>query len=311
MPKSDEDLVSIAVPFYGQFARDRLAIALDSYRLQKEVVLEVVLAECSDKPSFTSKDFLPNVKYFHLPMESLVEGDFFKPGKVRNFAVKNCKGKFIYSNDGDILFQDKYFLRDSLKLLSLSKGKILLRPPMRRLPLECFEEFNKVFHQQNLEFALSKLDKTQDYIATIGPNKIKMKVFKKFESGREKTFLYTETDHKKYREDAEMGKEPVYSTLETHAGGTLMLKSQFDQVGGFCLEYAGWGCQDADLQWKLKEVFGTLQFPKNNVFEVLHLDHPKGYFSRDRWTKNREIQQRRKLQGIDLCVENDRGEYGS
>ncbi|MCK5625208.1 hypothetical protein KAI04_05225 [Candidatus Pacearchaeota archaeon] len=300
--------ISLAIPFYGEFKKDRIKLILDSMNLQKGVSLEVVVVEQSENPSLKKEDLPSIANYFHIPISNK-KGDFFCPGIVRNVAVSKCKNKIVYSSDGDIIFQNPYFFKESIELLRKLKGSILLRPPVRRLPIECFSEFKEKAEYKSIKSALERLDKSKPYIATTDSNKVTMKIFKKFESGRIKTFLYTEKDYENYKKKSVKGYEPFYSTLEIHAGGTLMLKNQFEKVGGFCLRFAGWGCQDADLQWKLKESFGFLQFPNENKFEVLHLDHPKSYFSKDRWMKNREIQQSRRGAGIESSISEDLVKY--
>jgi len=300
--------ISIAIPFYGIFNKDRICLVLDSMTLQKNVSLEIIVVEQSEAPSL-AKEKLPSLaKYIHIPVSDK-EGEFFRPGLVRNTAIKNCTNPVVYNSDGDIIFQNPYFLEESLELLKGLKGSILLRPPMRRLPLECFEEFREKSNKDGIGVALEELDRSKPYIATTDSNKVAMKIFRKYESGRDKVFLYTQRDYDEYQKSSAKGYEPFYSTLETHAGGTLMLKSQFEKVGGFCLQFAGWGCQDADLQWKLKESFGFLQFPNEARFEVLHLDHPRTYFSRERWMENRSIQQSRREGELKDSISKDIANY--
>ncbi len=304
---NSKEKISVAIPFYGVFKEDRVNLVLDSMGLQKEVDLEVVVVEQSRSPTLKKDNFLSIIKYIHIPISNK-DGEFFCPGVVRNKAVSECNNPFVYSSDGDIIFQNPYFLKESIQLLKELNGGILFRPPMKRLPLECFQEFSEDTKLNGIELSLSHLDRSKPYLAT-GSHKVGMKIFKKFESGRMKTFLYTETDYENYIRDSAKGYEPFYSTLETHAGGTLMLKKQFNLVGGFSLRFAGWGCQDADLQWKLKESFGFLQFPTEERFEVLHLDHPKGYFSKERWMQNKEIQQSRRIVGVGPSIEEDLRNY--
>lgn len=300
--------VSVAIPLYGVFDQERVHLVLESMVLQRDISLEVVVAEQSEMPSLVEKDLPPLVKYIHIPISNK-KGEFFRPGLIRNLSVKNCTNPIIYSSDGDVIFQNPDFLRESIELLGGLHGAIMLRPPIRRLPVECFGEFKEDFEAEGIEFALKELDRTQPYIANTNLNKVVMRIFKKYESGRMKTFLYTEGDYEAYVKNLAKGHEPFYSTLETHAGGTLMLKSQFEEVGGFCLRFAGWGCQDADLQWKLKESFGFLQFPDESKFEVLHLDHSKTYFSREQWMENREIQRLRRESGIEFSISEDIATY--
>lgn len=303
-----KESISIAIPFYGVFNKDRIRLVLDSMTLQKNVSLEITVVEQSETPSLAEEKLPSLVKYIHIPISGK-EGEFFRPGLVRNTAIKSCTNPLVYSSDGDVIFQNPYFFEEALGLLKGLNGAILFRPPMRRLPLECFEEFREKSDEEGIGTALEGLDRSEPYIATTHSNKVAMKIFRKHESGRDKVFLYTQRDYDEYQRNSAKGYEPFYSTLEIHAGSTLMLKSQFEKVGGFCLQFAGWGCQDADLQWKLKESFGFLQFPNEARFEVLHLDHPKSYFSKERWMENRSIQQLRRERGLKDSISEDIANY--
>ena len=56
---------------------------------------------------------------------------------------------------------------------------------------------------------------------------------------------------------------------------------------------------------KLPPLQSAKPFPKFPEFEVLHLDHERGYFSQERWIKNRETQNRRRSQGVLKSIEED------
>src|SRR5690606_33684880 len=99
---------------------------------------------------------------------------------------------------------------------------------------------------------------------------------------------------------------PRFSTLDVHGGGILMRREQFDLIGGYCEQYSAWGCHDADIQWKLRNIFELEQFPYETNFEVLHLDHERDYFNQYMWQVNRSIQKRRKDVGVIDAIMEDR-----
>jgi len=301
--KTVKDRISVIVPIFGNFDRKRVNLTLQSLTKQKEVDLEIVVAEQSSKPLINISQINNfNVKYVHLPPYNLADNRYFRPGFVRNVAARNSSGEYLYNTDGDVILINPLFLANALETFKTG----LYRPIMRRLPLENFHEFYEQSEMEGLEKAISNLNMDQPYLATSKKNPIKMRVFEKEESGKRKIFLYTEGDHKKYLSDpSNKGKEPIFSTLNTHAGAILMRRDHFEDVGGYCVQFAGWGCHDADLQWKLRESFSIEQFPHDYRFEVLHLDHERNYFSHERWMKNREIQKRRRVQGVIKSVEED------
>ena len=296
--------VSVIIPVYRSFDQIRVLMAIDSLKMQKGVNLEIVVAEQSDNPRLENVE---GVHYVPIPDIHRRKRDHFIPGLVRNIAAKNSSGEFLYNNDGDIIFHNPNFLAEGLKLMGQDKTKIFYRPLMRRLPVECFEDFKAFWESRGIQGALEQLDMSEEYLAKTPGTKVGMKVFKKFESGRNKVFLYTTTDHERYKNEPNReGQEPRFSTLDVHGGGILMRREQFDLVGGYCEAYSAWGCHDADIQWKLRNVFVLEQFPYETNFEVLHLDHERGYFNQERWKANRSIQKRRKSGNVIDAIMEDR-----
>jgi GT2 family glycosyltransferase len=305
--KVARNLISVIIPLYGNFDPRRVLIAVNSIKQQRGVNIETIIVEESEHPHLLDVNLGENVRYYHRQVENLIERKFFIPGKIRNMAAGLSHGEFLYNNDGDIVFVNPYYLIELLDIMRQNPSIALYRPPMRRLPKECFEEFASLVARDGQQKAIETLDFSQPYIATVGKTKIKMRVFKKFESGREKIFLFTDRDHERYKSrPGGKGNEPLYSTLDVHAGGILMRRSQFNTVGGYCELYVGWGCHDSDLQWKLREIFMLNKIPNDPRFEVLHLDHSRDYFGRDRWLKNRKIQKERRERGVMAGINEDK-----
>lgn len=298
-------LLSVIMPLYGDFDIRRVLIAIKSAILQKAVNLEVVIAEENSFPRFTPIGFPEQVKYVFTKTSHCRRGSL-APGRVRNLAACTSQGEFLYNTDGDVVFYHDNYLKDLLTMLKEKPGSAFCRPRMRRLPLECFEAFRKNVNARRLRSALNLLDFVGLYGVRCGNFGVDIKAFKKWESGREKVFLYSETDHIEYTKNPALeGEEPRYSTLAVHAGGTLMSREQFESVGGYCEEYIGWGCHDADIQWKLECRYNIEKIPEEDRFSVLHLDHSREYFSKEGWAKNRKLQKSRKQKGVPFCCWKD------
>ncbi len=300
-----EGVVSVILPFYRSFDVDKALMSVESAKAQQGAKLEIVVAEENATPLLAGR--LPkDIKYISRPPLNLMDQQYFRPGFVRNLAVSSSSGEFVYNNDGDILFQNPTFFRDLLEKMNKNPNLVLYQPPMRRLPVECLAEFKEMVEQDGLLSAMDSLDKSQDFAVTTPNNKVVMRVFRKFEYGEERIFLYTAPDHKRYISDPNnRGKEPLFSTLHFHAGGILMRRSQFDLVGGYSLGFGGWGCHDEDIQWKLSEVFDLKRIPGEARFEIIHLDHERDYFDKDRWAKNREERTKRVKKGVIACAIED------
>ena len=294
------DLISVIIPLYKSFDLSRVQISIDSLKQQRKVNLEIVVAEQSDKPCFLEQE---GVSYVFIPSQ---DKGYAIPGLIRNSAASISSGEYLYNSDGDIVYCNPFYFAEILELIKTGDNVALYRPPMRRLPLEDFEQFKTIWEKSGLQKALEALDMSEEFNARMPGSAISIIPFRKKESGRLKTFLYSSSDLKKYREDPTLkGSEPKYSTLSVHAGATFMKKEHFLEVGGFCKRFTAWGCHDADLQWKLRSKLNLFEFPNFPEYEVLHLDHERGYFDRLRWQANREIQQSRRESGADRAISED------
>ena len=298
--KKFEDTISVIIPLYKYFDSRRVQISIDSLKQQQDTKLEIVVAEQSERPTFNQQE---GVTYVFIPRGT---NEYAIPGDIRNKAAKSSSGKYIYNSDGDIVYMNPFYFAEILELIKTSEEVALYRPPMRRLPIEDFESFRIIWQEEGLQKALDALDMSEEFGAKMPGSTVSIIPVRKKESGRLKTFLYSSSDFKKYRENPNLkGSEPQYSTLNVHAGGTFMKIEDFWNVGGFCNQFTAWGCHDADLQWKLKGRLNLLEFPNFPEYEVLHLDHERSYFDKLRWQINREIQKSRRLNGVNAAIAQD------
>lgn len=303
--KAKKGLISVIIPLFGNFDCKRVEMCIESIKSQKGIDLEIIVVEQTRNPQLIGRN---DIIYQHtLPIQS--KDGFYFPGKVRNRAVKIANGEFIYNNDGDILFFDENYLKKLKDLLERNLNLCLYQPQIRRLPIENFEEFRKRFDKEGLQSAISTLDFSQPYGATYDINPVRIRHFIKEKNGREEVSVATQQDHGRYLDGDNKGKEPFFYTLGVHAGGIIMRHEQFDLIGGYCERYAGWGCHDEDIQWKLKSFFDLQFIPKERKLEVLHLDHPRSYFSNNRWILNQGILKERKSSDISKVIEKDKHKY--
>ncbi len=301
--KEYNDLISVIIPLYKSFDPTRVQISIDSLKQQQKVNLDIVIAEQSDKPTFHEEK---GISYIFIPNERIKNSGYAIPGLIRNRAAELSSGKYLYNSDGDVVYHNTHYFAEILELIKTGDKVSLYRPPMRRLPIEDFDSFKKRWEKLGLQEALDNLDMSEEFTAKMPGSKVLIIPFRKKESGKLKTFLYSSSDFKIYSEDPNLkGSEPKYSTLSVHAGATFVERKHFWEVGGFCERFTAWGCHDADLQWKLKGKFNLIEFPNSPEYEVLHLDHERGYFDKKRWQANRKIQQLRREKGVDYAISED------
>jgi len=299
MTKTPE--LSVIVPIYGEFDLARALISVRSILFQKDLDYEVIVSEQGESRKFPEISGVRYIFKYHKPRPDLSN---FNPGNVRNEAVALAKGKFVYTNDADVVFLESNYLAKSVEAIRGNLNRVLYRPFMRRLPLDEFIEFERLVYDSGIDKAIASLDLSQRYIATLNGKSRKVRVFEK-ERVYPKTFTAFEEDFQVYVSDNKnKGNEPIFWNENRHCGGNLSRRRQFRDVGGYSEEFINWGCEDSDLQWKFREAYDLQFFPKD--LEVMHLDHTKKYFSPKMWARNEEISARRIKEGLAKAIETDR-----
>lgn len=302
------DGVSLVIPIYGDFDIKRLLLCIESIKMQKDVDIEIVVSEQGIERRFPETRDVKHIFTYHKPQENLSD---FNPGKVRNIAIINSTKDYIYTVDADVIFPEPLFLKKLLAYLKKYPDKILYRPFMRRLPVDNFAEFNNWVDSLGFEKAIIKLFINQEFLVKTSPGYRELKIFEKIskEAGYKKTFTSLIEDYKKYVEerlgsDKDFNFWPIYWNENRHCGSNFFRRTHFIEVGGYCEDFINWGCEDSDLQWKFRENFNLEFFPPE--FEVIHLDHPKGYLSPKMWEQNERKSTERKANGVKLAIEHDK-----
>jgi len=306
-----KERISVVIPLYGSFDEKKAILTAESALRQKNIDVEVVIAEEGVKPKLNN--VLPNqVKHIFTYFKQSENISDYNPGSSRNGAISIATGEFIYTNDADVLFLNKNYLSNLVEILIKFPDLSLQRPPMRRLPLEEFSALTKVVKKKGLENAIQNLDFSQEFIATITQKKYHIKSVHKLSEGYLKTFTIDKKNYDKFMVNREkyLGYEPTIWSENLHVGGNIFYRHFFDEVGGYCENYVNWGCEDSDLQWKLSKISKLAFIPKTKDFEVLHLDHPKGYFSSEMWKKNEEISIQRMNAGYADAIKKDLKRFG-
>lgn len=284
-------------------------MVLESVKNQSEKRIEllictgkdVIVCDNIDSPLFRVQDILKKVK-----SEEVITVQDIPHGLVYNQGIKRAHGEYLYLSDSDIVFP-KYYLEELL-LTTETLDTPLQRPMMRRLLLQDFEKFYESYSDKGIQNVLKSLDFSQEFIVKTDENIRDIRVFKKLENGRMKTFIASGEDFNEYSSKPEnKGSEPKFFNQERHCGAIFARKSNLENVRGCCERFISWGCWDADLQWKLKETYGMSYMPG----EVIHLDHPKGYFNKDKWQVDRNFQKTRRARGVSQCIQDDKGVYTS
>jgi glycosyltransferase involved in cell wall biosynthesis len=249
---------------YHGFDTARLELAIESVRLQIDATVEVCVAESNPRPTFAERANEMGLRYAFLPADEVPN-----PGRVRNGALAIASGEFVYSTDADVLLPPGYIAA----LLRLPP-QVWMHPPKRRLPKSDFAAFQERVRESGLPGAIASLWRDDYFLSAGGPLQYCLT------EKDSKRYTCLATDHAVWKSSPAMrDRAPEFWDSTTHRGGTFALRSLWLAVGGYAEEYRAWGYEDADLQWKLGMCATVGVLPVSEDLRVLHLDHPKTYFS--------------------------------
>ena len=176
---------------------------------------------------------------------------------------------------------------------------------MRRLLMDSFEAFWNRYLSDGLRETLDSIDRSSNYIATIGGNSPRMR-FVSLPGKEHEAWTTTDELYRLYKSQPELETQvPLIFCGTRHWGGIALRKVHFEKVGGYAPNFYGWGNEDTDLQWKLGECFRMEFFPDDEHYEVLHLDHEKPYFNDEIWQRNKIEAKTRKDGGVEIAIERD------
>ncbi|MBM3230178.1 glycosyltransferase family 2 protein [Candidatus Pacearchaeota archaeon] len=195
MPENPE--LSVVVPIYGQFDLERAKISIQSMLSQQDVSHEVIVSEQGENPRFSKIKGIKHIFEYHKPKSDLSD---FNPGNVRNKAISQATGEFVYTNDADIVFLQQDYLARCVDEMKESPKSVFYRPFMRRLPIGEFSQFKTLVQKFGITEALQFLNLEQKYLATLSRRVRKMRVFEK-DSVYHKIFTAFEEDFQRYVSD--------------------------------------------------------------------------------------------------------------
>ena len=296
-------LVSLNYPLYGNFSLERLLLTLESITNQSYSSLEIIISEQNPSPRFKEEAEKRGLEYCFSEIVISKGKPFFSPAKIRNAGLALSKGKLICITDGDLILQ-RDFIKNLVALSVKDENSFFMKPAMRRLPEEEFEAFMQKTNNKGLKKCLDSLNFPDEYTASLSKRESELVVVR---HGPRKIYTTSKEKFERYCNDVSyMGFDTRIWSDVIHYGSIFARKNQFVNVSGYSESLIHWGYEDVDMHWKLSSLYKPIEIPKTAEMEILHLDHPKSYFSKDIAEKNRMMHERRIALGIKEAIEADR-----
>lgn len=229
---------------------DALEVILNSILRQSEFPHEVIIADDGSGEE-TAQLILKYEKSFPCKLKHVWQEDKgFRAAKIRNKAIKESTGDYLFFSDGDLFFHFRYFhdLRRNIKPgLALIGSRVFLKE-------EASKEILQVRNPENVSFISSKIEKNR-------LNGVRIPAISK---------LF-----------------PTKQFSENLRGGLLCVsKKDVVEVNGWNEDFTGWGKEDTEIVARLW--FNGVKLKKLKFSGITyHLWHP--HLSRQQITKNEEL----------------------
>src|SRR3989344_4684629 len=306
--ENKNEVISIIVPMYGEMDISRLETFLVSTKQQKDVHMEVILAEQTfDVERYIDIAKKYGVTYVCDHVDENVNGKHFNPGRIRNVGIEKSTGHFIYAADSDVVYPDLYYMSKVVSILKDYPDTFLVWPKMKHLLIENQTTLHKDFlnnpEWDSMAKNFIKHGKWAVEYITDNITKHEAIPFREMMIGdrrmiiREKDYIDYSNNLDKFR-----GWDPVWLMSCRHDGAIAARRTHIDIVGGYSEAFYRWGYEDFDLQWKLSELFCQISLENISDFETIHLDHNKGWFDKLLFERNSGIHWQRREKGIAVAI---------
>ena len=284
-----EPEASVILPLFGSHRGFETLRTVVRAWLEQDVPCEVVVATAGEV-DVGPPDNVSDNGGLHL-----VRGprSWKSAGRLRNLGARSARSRFLYLSDADVLPLRPDYLRRALSLASGPKRMVVAQPWMFRLVSAESRPDIRTWHPPNTKHAcyvttdangvLTPMPEEQfvgrgEYIAVLAPPSVTGAL-------------------------GIPGKGRIH--LPCHWGGVLLDRELFEEVGGYCTAYVGWGCQDDDLLVKLsgrREIVRAWLAVRS--LACLHFEHPRPYGGAI-LEANRARLARRRAMGVEAMIHED------
>lgn len=280
--------ISVVYIIYNMKVSKDIVFVLDSAKRQ---TAEPEILICEQNPEKTAwlEEYCHDTNICYFWEETKI--NVGNMGLLKNRCILSVKTRYIYFSDTDIIFLQPDYLEKLERYMELSGQTILVRAPMKRL----------IRGKEDLFKAL-------DLNSPIRIENSLNRCFVYFVDGK-----IVGAEYERYKYINNLPHVQLEATgdwqLAYHSGGVAADTKRIRDVGGYSMDYYGWGMDDIDLQWKLNETFGARAIDDCvSGLSVLHIEHPSRCEEK-RYQLNRTVFKDRVNRGLMNAIKEDIEKY--
>jgi len=282
--------VSVIMPLFGShYGTQTIMIAVSSW-LGQDVPCEVIVA-LGDGVGLPIADSGSSGSRLVVVRS---QGPVTAGSPLRNLGARSARSRLLYHSDADVLPLRRDFLRQGISLIGVPGRNVVAHPRMYRLI--------PAGPPQLLPWRLLAVRHacyvTADTEGVLTPMPGERFVWR----GAGRSPLVIAPDSVR-----ELAKPPGKGGAATthHGGGLLLEKEVFEEVGGYCTDYTGWGCDDHDLLDKLASRRAIVKaWRAAPAMTCLHFEHSHSHVGADLYA-SRALLARRRAMGAEAMIRID------
>jgi len=297
--------MTAVIGVWGRGYADRLRAAVGSIRRQT-VPVRIVLSEICREPLYADLAAELGAEHVSSPPASGISGSDYSPDQARNAGLACVGSGWVYFTDSDILFPSRRFFEQLAGEVCSEADNVAIYPAMRTVSASCAEELLRAAACSALPDRVpsAAFVRFQDGEFTPGPERERVRTF----GGT--PWAITEARLEKLRSLPYRGhgmERIVFWEPTIHFGALLARAELLIELGGYCMEFSGYGFGDVDMTWKALRRANVIRlYEARPDLVTLHVEHSRPYLSRIAMERNYFLHVRRKLKGFLKAVESDR-----
>ena len=293
--------VSVVMSVYGDFSTSRLEAVLASLGGQECVAETIVAEQLFEGQRARAGEAAADFGAIHVldVLKKPVQGPLNNnPGRARNAGIRASSSEWLYLSDADVVFPGNSFFRALLEASTQVPDAVWMRPAAVHVPEQAQRESATSLRNlpselpRPLPFFWPPLDGDEVPVTTLHRGKRY--------AARSADFASLQSDRERWA-----GFEPLVWQSRQHDGGIFCRRALVQVVAGYSEVFVRWGGEDADLQWKLSELFTPVSLAAFEGLFVYHLDHPRSWVDRISWERNRLLLEKRTNRGVLASIIDD------